>query len=77
MRLVDPTGADHEQLQENEDRGCNEAEPELPSLLRQLLAQQHLEDELETQDREDPERRSTASRFSPSWKRRTDTMVVK
>jgi len=37
-RLVDPTGADHEQLQENEDWRRDQAEPELPSLFHQLLA---------------------------------------
>lgn len=37
--LVDPTGADHEQLQENEDWRRDQAEPELPSLFHQLLAQ--------------------------------------
>lgn len=45
--LVDPTGADHEQLQQDEDGRRDEAEPQLPGLLHQLLAQQHLKDELE------------------------------
>lgn len=54
-RLVDATGTNHEQLQENEDRRRDQAKPELSSLLHQLLAQQHLKDELEAENREDPE----------------------
>lgn len=34
----------------------DQAEPELPSPLHQLLAQQHLEDELQAKNREDPEK---------------------
>lgn len=52
---VDAAGANHEQLQQDEDRRHDEAVPELARLLCQLLAQQHLEDELEAEQGEDPE----------------------
>lgn len=53
VRLVDSAVMDHEQLQENEDGRHDQAEPELPSLLHQLLAQ-HLEHKLVAENREDP-----------------------
>jgi hypothetical protein len=48
------TGADNEQLQENEDQRPDQAEPGLLSLLHQLLAQQHLKDEHEAKYCENP-----------------------